>query len=220
MVPAPLHTDMDVTAMLTIWGRANSGNVRKAVWCLEELGLAYERRDAGGPFGIVGDPAYRALNPNGLVPTLQDGALTVWESGAIVRYLAARYGSGTLWQDDPAQRAIADQWMDWTATTVQPLFGPAFVGLVRTPPEKRDPAAIAASLEATGAKLAIADAALADRPFLAGDRLTTADMPLGAIVYGWFGLPAARPALPHLEDWYRRLTARPAYRKGVMTPLT
>ena len=206
--------------MLTIWGRANSGNVRKVLWCLEELGLAYERRDAGGAFGIVNDPAYRALNPNGLVPTLQDGALTVWESGAIVRYLAARHGAGTLWPEDPAARAVADQWMDWTGTTVQPAFGPAFVGLVRTPPEKRDTAAIAASLAATAARLAIADAALAQHPFLAGDRLTMADIPLGAIVYGWFGLAAERPPLPHLEAWYNRLAARPAYRTGAMTPLT
>ncbi len=206
--------------MLRIWGRRNSTNVRKALWCAEELGLDYEQIDAGGAFGVVNDPAFRALNPNGLVPVVESDGAVIWESNTIVRYLSARYGAGGLWPEDPAARAKADKWMDWVTGSLQPAFGPMFVGLVRTPPEKRDPAAIERSFEASARLMAIADAALAKDPYLGGDHLTMGDIPLGSVAYGWFGLPIERPSLPHLDAWYRGLTERPAYRKGVMTPLT
>ena len=135
--------------MLKIWGRANSINVQKVVWCARELGLAFERVDAGGSFGIVDTPAYRALNPNGKVPTIEDGELVLWESNAIVRYLAARHGPGTLWPEPLAARADADRWMDWALVELIPAMRDAFVHLIRTPADRRDPKAIAASAKAT-----------------------------------------------------------------------
>src|SRR6202140_854311 len=128
--------------MLTIWGRSNSVNVQKVLWCCEELPRGYERIDAGGPFGVVSTPRYLNLNPNGLVPTIEDDGFVLWESNAIVRYLAAKHASGSVWPSDPHERADADRWMDWQTTTLQPAMGPAFVHLVRFPPEKRDATAV------------------------------------------------------------------------------
>ena len=206
--------------MLKIWGRANSNNVKKAVWCAEELGLAYERIDAGGVFGIVGSDEYHALNPNRLVPALEDGDLVLWESNTIVRYLAAKYDEGGLWPRDPQRRALGDRWTDWTTTTLFPSILPAFIGLVRTPEDKRDLAAIEAARVKTAEVLAIPDQALADEPFLSGERLGFGDIPLGVLIHLWFNLPFERPALPNLKGWYDRLCDREAYRKVVALPLT
>ncbi|MCX5493221.1 glutathione S-transferase [Kaistia dalseonensis] len=206
--------------MLTIWGRGNSNNVKKALWCLEELGLAYEHIPAGGAFGIVDDAAYRAMNPNGLVPTIRDGDLILWESNAIVRYLAAKYGAGTLWLDDPAERAEGDRWMDWTTSSFAASFRDVFWNMVRTEPEKRDMAAVAQGLERCGKLLAIVDEALSRQPFLSGAAFGIGDIPLGCFIYGWFAMPIERPDLPHLSAWYQALATRPAYQKAVMTALT
>jgi glutathione S-transferase len=206
--------------MLKVWGRSNSVNVKKVMWCVGELGLAHERIDAGGAFGVVNEPSYRAMNPNGKVPTIEDGSLVLWESNAIVRYLAAKYGDGDLWPTDPAARALADRWMDWLTANFAGPFGQVFVPLVRLPPEKRDPAAIAAAAAECGKLLAIVEGALAGQKFLSGDRLTIGDIPLGCAAYGYFNLPIERPSLPNVEAWYARLTERPAYRETVMIPLT
>jgi len=206
--------------MLKIWGRHNSSNVRKVLWCAEEIGLPYESIVAGGAFGRVDDAEYRALNPNGLVPMIEDHGLPLWESNVIVRYLSARYALDTLYLADPAERAIGEKWMDWTSTTFAPVFRDLFWGVLRTPVAERDPARIAAALERSGQLLAIADAALARTPWLSGARFAMGDIPLGAFAYAWFEMPIERPELPHLQDWYARLCERPAYRKGVMTALT
>lgn len=150
--------------MLKIWGRSNSINVQKVLWCCDELGAPFERVDAGGAFGITREPEYLALNPNGLVPTISDGDLVLWESNAIVRYLAARHGMGTLCPEDLAQRADADRWMDWQLGTLWANFRPAFIGLVRTPPENRDRASIATAVGNTAESLAILDAHLIPFP--------------------------------------------------------
>lgn len=206
--------------MLKIWGRANSTNVKKVLWIAEELGLAYERVDLGGAFGGLDDPAYRALNPNGLVPALQDGETILWESNVIVRYLAAAYGQGRLWIDDPADRAQAEKWMDWAATTIYDDFRAIMMNLIRLPEDKRDPSRLQHGLAGMAASLRIADAALAGQPWLSGASFGLGDIPLGCYVHAWYMLPVERPALPHLENWYDRLSERPAYRKVVMTPLT
>jgi glutathione S-transferase len=204
--------------MLKIWGRDNSSNVRKVRWAAEEMGLPYEHIPAGGTFGITKDAAYQAMNPNGLVPCIEDDGLVLWESNAIVRYLAAKHGK--LWPSDPAVRAAGDKWMDWANSTLHPALRDAFIGLLRTPPEKRNQAAIEASAQNTAKVLAIVDAALARQPYLSGEEFAMGDIPVGSYVYGWYGLPLQRPVLPHLDAWYERLKQRPAYRKAVMTPLT
>jgi glutathione S-transferase len=197
--------------MLKIWGRKNSINVQKVMWTVGELGAKHERIDAGMAFGRNKEPEYLKMNPNGLVPVLQDGDLTLWESNVIVRYLAARYGDDTLWPEDPVHRAEADKWMDWVLTTVNPAMLPAFLGLVRTPPEQRDLKAIEASRLKIAEVLQIADSHLAHRLFVAGPTLSMGDIPMGCFVNRWFALPLERPDLPNVAAYYERLKQRPAF---------
>ena len=214
--------------MLKIWGRLSSINVRKVVWCAQELGLGFERIDAGGKFGVVQTAGYRALNPNALVPTIEDddaadaatGAvpLRLWESNVIVRYLCARHGREALYPESLAARFDAERWMDWQQTTLNPAGREAFVQWVRTPAEQRDAAAAKRSVGATEPLLALLDAHLAGRAFLCGERLTMADIPIGCELHRWFALPAehyARPSWPRLEHYFAALRARPAAR-GVL----
>lgn len=201
---------------ITLWGRANSANVQKTLWALEELGLAYEHVPVGGSYKGLDNPAYLAMNPNGLVPTLQDGDLTVWESHATVRYLAAAYGAGTLWPQDPRERAIVDQWTDWTATMFQPAWVTVFWQVVRTPRDQQDAGQIAKSMAATGRCLAILDKQLAEREYLAGNALTYADIVAGVSLYRWFTMPIERPETPYVALWYKRLSERAAFRKAVV----
>lgn len=206
--------------MLRIWGRGNSSNVKKVLWCAEEIGLAYEQIPAGGAFGIVNTPEYRALNPNGLVPTLEDEGLVLWESHAIVRYLAARYSPGILYEEDPARRALSDRWMDWTSTALWPALRDTFAHLVRKTEAERDMALVEAGRKRSAELLAIPEAALTTHPFLSGERLGIGDIPLGVIIHIWFALPIERPDFPALAAWYERLLARPAYRKAAAIPLS
>ncbi len=205
--------------MINIWGRKTSVNVQKVMWAVGELDLPHERIDVGGKFGGLDTPEYGRLNPNRLVPTLEDGGVAVWESHAILRYLAAKYGEGTLWAADPAERSLADRWIEWTATAFQPAFTyGVFVGLVRTPPDQQDKAAIARDVAATGALLKILDGHLADQPYVAGAAFTMGDIATGAQLYRYFTLEIERPKLPNVEAWYERLQQRPAYREHVMVP--
>ena len=206
--------------MLKIWGRDNSVNVEKVLWACEELGIAYQRVDAGGQFGVVDTPQYRALNPNGLVPTVEVDGLVLWESNAIVRYLAAKHGDGELWPADLAVRVEADRWMDWSGTMFWPAFRDLFWNLVRTPPEQRDPAAIERSHARSAELFGYLNAHLAGRSHIAGDRFTMGDIPMGCAVWRWMSLPIERPEHPELKRWFEALSERPCYRKVVMKPLT
>lgn len=206
--------------MLKIWGRTNSANVKKVLWCAEEIGIPYERIDAGGPFGLVNEPSYRALNPNGLVPTLEDGPLVLWESHVIVRYLASKHEAYHLYPTNPAERAKREMWMDWVSSSVMEPYRLLFWNTIRLGPADRDPVVAQQSLQNTQRLLAIADQALSKQAFLSGDTLGVGDIPLGCLAYAWFNMPIERPTLPHLHAWYQRLTERPAYQKSVMTPLT
>lgn len=211
--------------MLKIWGRASSVNVQKVLWAAEELGLAYERIDLGGRFGGNDDPAYRAKNPNGLVPTIEDSDGTVvWESNAILRYLAARYrvpGDGRaaeLWPENPATRSEADRWMDWALTVIGADMRMLFWGFVRDPVNAKvgEMLQAADSLAGLWARL---DDHLATRPFVAGGHLTMGDIPVGCQVQRWLSFPIQRPDLPHLAAWHERLAERPGYRAHVMVAM-
>ncbi len=206
--------------MLTIHGRINSINVQKVVLTCEELKLPYQRFDAGGAFGIVKTPEYMAMNPNSLVPVLIDGDLVLWESNTIVRYLAAKYGRGTLWPEDAGQRALSDRWMDWQSFSFCSAYAAAFRGLIRTPEDKRDMAAIEASIEATHPFMAILDAELKGKMFLVGDRPTIGDIATLPVIFRWLNMPVQRPPAPHVEAWVARLVARPGYDKALMLPVT
>ena len=206
--------------MLVVWGRNNSVNVQKVLWCCEEMALAYERIDAGLAFGVVNTPQYRSLNPNGLVPTIDDDGFILWESNAIVRYLAAKHAAGTLWPADLKIRAEADRWMDWNNTTFWPAIRPLFHGLVRTAPDKRDPQALEDARLKTAELVRIVDANLQARAYLAGDSFTMGDIVLGCAVWRWITLPIERPAMPNLQRWCDALARRMPYQKIVMKPLS
>jgi glutathione S-transferase len=206
--------------MLVIWGRKNSVNVQKVLWCCEEMKLEYRRIDAGGAFGVVDTYSYRKLNPNGLVPTIEDGGFVLWESNAIVRYLAAKHSSGHLWPDDLTKRADSDRWMDWSTSTFWPAMRPLFLGLVRTAPEKRDTKALEDARIKTAGALTVADGYLSAHEFLGGERFTMGDIPLGCGIWRWLSLPIERPKLGSVQRWFDSLAERPAYRDVVMHPLS
>jgi len=205
--------------MLKLWGRSNSINVHKALWCLDEVGVEYERIDAGMAYGVVDTANYLALNPNGRVPTLQDGDLTLWESNVIVRYLAGRYGAGTLSPADHARRAIADQWMDWQQTTLHADITFVFWGQIRNRRENQDPERVAAASRSLARLWSHLDAHLDGRDFVAGDTLSMGDIPIGCAMWRWWNLDLEKPDLPNLYAWHERLQAREGFKRWVMLPL-
>jgi len=206
--------------MLKIWGRNNSVNVQKVLWCCEEMQIQYQRLDAGGSFGVINTPQYRALNPNGLVPTTEDGPFVLWESNTIVRYLAAKHSAGKLWPEDLKVRAEGDKWMDWQISMFWPSFRPLFWNLVRTPVDQRDEKAIEESRLKTGEILEYLDTHLKNRMYIAGEDLTMGDIPMGCAIWRWMALPIERPVLANLQRWFDTLRERPAYKSVVMLPVT
>jgi len=206
--------------MLKIWGRINSINVQKVLWAVDELHIPYERLDAGMQFGVVDEPFYRKMNPNGRVPTIDDDGFVLWESNAIVRYLSARHGAGTLWPSDPKERADADRWMDWASSTLAAPIFPVFWGLIRTPPEKRDDKAIAEGVRKLNAAFEVLEQSLEGRDYVAGAAFTMGDIPVGVHVYRWSALPIDRPVLPRVEGYHRRLQQRAPFKQHVMLPLS
>ena len=195
---------------LKIWGRMSSINVKKVVWTAQELGLVFQRAEAGGQFGLVKTPEYLRLNPNALVPVIEDGDFVLWESNVIVRYLCAKHSPGQLYPSDLRERFEAERWMDWQQTTFSPASRPGFWQLIRTAPEQRNAQTISDSNAAVEALLATLDAQLGRHAFVAGDRFTMADMVLGCEAHRWFGLPQPRQSWPNVERWYQGLRARQA----------
>jgi glutathione S-transferase len=205
--------------MLRIWGRANSVNVQKVLWCCEEIGLAYERIDAGRHYGVVNTAEFRRLNPNGLVPTIDDDGFVVWESGSVLRYLAAKHASGSLWPEEARARADVDRWIDWSNSTLWPAMVPIFRAFLRTPEHERDDNLVEAARRETLDAMHILDAQLEGRAFVGGERFTMGDIALGCAVWRWMTLPIERDELPQVQRWFDALSKREAYRKVVMLPL-
>jgi glutathione S-transferase len=208
--------------MITVWGRDNSTNVKKVLWCLEELGVAYHSIPAGGKFGKTHDAQYLAMNPNALVPCIHDDTtgLTLWESNTIVRYLAAQYGKDSLWVAEPAARARGEKWMDWAGTALAGPHRGVFFSLVRTAPELRDEKLIADSIAQCNTLFAMVDAELAKQAWLGGDEFGTGDIALAPSVYNLLNLDVQWHDFPNLRRWYQQLTQRPAFKKVVMIPLS
>ena len=205
--------------MLKIWGRHTSINVQKVMWAIGELDLPHERIDVGGTFGRTKEPFYLAMNPNALVPTLQeDDGFTLWESNSIVRYLAAKHGAGTLEPADPHERARANQWMDWMLTVCAPAIHGLFWGLIRTPPEKRDHKHIEESREKTAAALRMLDAQLAKTAYAAGKSFSMGDIPVGLITYRFRKLVPERQGmgLDNVERWFLTLEQRKAFQEHIL----
>jgi glutathione S-transferase len=203
---------------ITVWGRLSSSNVQVVLWCLDELGLDFKRIDAGFTYGVVDTPQYLGMNPNGTIPTLIDGVSPpIFESGAILRYLAASYATDSFWPSDPVARAQIDKWAEWAKINIANLFtAPVFWQVVRTAPSRQDPEMIARNIAALTKYLKIAEARLAQDDYLAGDQFTLADIQMGHCLYRYFDIDIARADLPHLRRYYDRLCQRPAYAKYVM----
>ena len=199
--------------MLTVWGRTSSINVQKVMWAVAELGLEHERIDAGGAFGGLDTSEFGAMNPNRKIPTLRDGDVVVWESNASVRYLAARYGQGSLWPDDAGRRARADMWMDWQQTTLQADMTVMFWTLIRTPEPQRDLAAVEKSRAESEKGAAILDAHLAKHRYMTDFGFTVADIVVGCATHRWLLLPLRREPRPHLQRWYDEIRSRPGARQ-------
>ena len=201
--------------MLKILGRANSANVQKVTWACGEMGLPFDREDVGGAFGRTKDPEYLEMNPNSRVPTIIDDGFVLWESNAIVRYLAGLHGRGTLAPTDPKVYADADRWMDWQQTTVLPLMTPIFWGLVRTPEAERNHAVINQAIEDMIPVAAILEKRLEGRDYLTGGSLTIADIPVAIQIYRYVSLVQDRPKTPKMDAWYARIADRPAFKEHV-----
>ncbi len=206
--------------MLKIWGRASSSNVQKVLWCCAELEIPFERVDVGGPFGGNRDPEYLSMNPNGLVPTVKDGDLVMWESNTICRYLATIHNGERLYPRDPAARTHVERWMDWQLAVIGAPMGQLLFGLVRSAPETRDNAAIEAARRRAATAWTIVDDELKDKPYLGGSELSLAEIVLGTQIYRWFAFPIERPELPKLRAWHDRLHERPGFKQYIETPIT
>ena len=203
--------------MITVWGRATSSNVQIVMWAMAEIGLECERHDVGGAFGGTDTPEYLAMNPNKLVPTIQDGDLTLWESAAIVRYLGAKYADGRFWPADPAQRARIDQWAEWSKTTFSPALLPGlFWPLIGVRAENRDMKAFEAAVTRMHGIVPIIDKRLGESPYLGGEHLSFGDCIFGTLLYRYFTLDFERADTPNLRAYYDRLTQRPAYAEHAM----
>jgi len=206
--------------MLKIWGRSTSSNVQKVLWCCAELGIEFDRTDWGGPFGGNRDPEYLRLNPNGLVPTVIDGDLVMWESNTICRYLCATRSGERLYPRDPAARTHVERWMDWQLAVIGGPMGQLLFGLVRSTPETRDAGAIEAARRRALTAWTIVDDAVKERTYLAGTELSLAEIVLGTQIYRWFAFPIERPELPYLRSWYDRMRQRPGFKEHIEIPIT
>jgi len=203
--------------MLTVWGRRSSFNVQKVMWLIGELGLAHRHVPLGGDFGGCETPAFGRLNPHQRIPVVERDGEVVWESHAILRYLAARSGAEAFWPADAYRRSLADRWMDWSQSTLEPaLMTGLFWALVRTPQEARDWSLIRTKLALSGQLLQRLDGILAEQPYLSGAQFGLGDVPAGATLFRYFAMDIERPQLPHVAAWYARLCERPAYREHVM----
>jgi glutathione S-transferase len=207
---------------LVVWGRPNSVNVQKVLWCLRELELPFQRIDAGMQFGKNREPDYLAMNPNGRVPTLVDGDFVLWESNSVMRYLCTAYRPDTpIYPNEPRRRAAIDRWLDWTLSTVQPVDRPVFWGLVRTPREERDMAALQKDADAEAEVWRIADAQLAARRFIEGDDFSLADIALGAYARRWLGVEGVvKPKLSYLDRWFAQFSDRPGFMEFIAPPMS
>ncbi|ETT05786.1 glutathione S-transferase family protein [Providencia alcalifaciens] len=206
--------------MLTVWGRTNSSNVKKVLWCLKELNIPYNQKDVGGPFGGVDTPEYKKMNPNSTIPTLQDERFTLWESNAILRYLTEKYDhSHLLLAADLQEKAAADKWMDWSGANLFDHIKQMMNKIVRVPEADRDPIQAKIIYQNIEKLLAIADEALSTQAYFSGDKFGIADIAIAPLFYPWHEIVTERPAFPHLERWYQTLTQRPAFQEIVMLPI-
>ena len=205
--------------MIKIWGRDTSLNVQKVLWCCVELGIPFARIDWGGPFGGNDDPAYLKMNPNGRVPTIEDGDKIVWESNTILRYLCATYGGTRLHPADAFARSKVERWMDWQLASLNPPMTTMLLGYYRTPENKRDAAALESARKEALRCWTIVERFIAGRAYLCGGDLTLADVGNGILAHRWHNYPIERPELPNIKAWYQTLSERPGFRAHILGPI-
>ena len=206
---------------LRVWGRRNGFNVQKVLWLLGELDISYQHIPAGGSFGKLDTPEFLTLNPHGRVPVIEDQGKVVWESHAILRYLAAQYGQGQFWSEDAVIRSDSDRWLDWFQTALQPAFlDGVFLSFYRIPEAKRDWPVIERGISRTNGLLGLLEQQLEGKNYINGDHLTLADIAVGTVLYRYFNLDIARPELPNVAGYYQRLSERPTYQQHVQVPFT
>jgi glutathione S-transferase len=206
--------------MIRIWGRRNSANVVKVLWLCDEIELKFERKDVGGPFGGLETPAFLALNPNGVIPVIEDGDTVVWESHAVLRFLATKYGSQTIYPPKPAERSHVERWLDWHVSTLDPVIIPVFRGLYRTPPEQRNEAELSSQIARLSTTMTWLDRQMAGRSYVAGNALSIADMAFGNSIWRWLAFPIERPPTPNLEAWQALVAERPGHKTHIAQPLS
>ena len=204
--------------MLEIWGRKNANQVIQVLWTLAELELDYQRHSIGTRNGDLETEEYKSLNPNSKIPTIRDNGFVMWESHAIIRYLARQYGLGTLYPDDPQKAAMSDQWMTWSTDSFMGTFFPVFWQLVRTEESERDYKKIAEMAKQSSEILQILENHLVKNNFVAGEQFTYGDIPLGVLIHKYFVLDIERPSLPGIEAWYERLSLREPFQEHAMQP--
>lgn len=205
--------------MFKIWGRNNGSNVIKVLWCLGEIGVEFERIDWGGPFGGNDDPEYRAKNPNGRLPTLEEeDGFTLWESGAVIRYLCAKYSMGKFYPEDLRERAASDKWMDWSSLNMASFNLTFLEQFQRASKEEHDKSKVTEAVKKAAPFYDILDAHLANNDFIGGKSITMADFPAGSLTHRWMAWNSDRPSNPNVEAYYERLCQRPEYQKHVIEP--
>lgn len=204
---------------LKVWGRRDSSNVQKVLWCCAELKLEYEQIDAGGRFGRT-DGEFLKLNPNGLVPVIEHDGQAIWESNTILRYLSRTFDRDRhLLPAEPQAQAQVEKWMDWQLAQLLPGIAGLFATVVKTPPRQRDARAIAEAQARAEVALRVMDRHLMTNAFLAGGRFSLADLPCGVLVQRWLDMEIERPAFSHIARWHGELAGRAPFRELVMLPL-
>jgi glutathione S-transferase len=198
--------------MLRILGRVSSINVRKVLWTCHEIGLSYDREDWGSGFRPTAAPEFLEMNPNGLVPVIQDEEVVLWESNTICRYLAGKHGNTDLLPTTPRKQALVEQWMDWQATELNSAWRYPFLALVRRDPHYRDQEQIETGKREWNKKIGILEKQLlSTAAFIAGDVFTLADIVVGLSVNRWLKTPLERPDYPAVISYYEMLRRRPAF---------
>jgi len=206
--------------MITIWGRNTSANVQKVLWLCDEIGLKFQRKDVGGPFGGLNTPEFLALNPNQVIPVIQDQDFVVWESHAIMRFLAAKYGHESIYPTELQARSNVERWLDWQLGTLSPAITPVFISLYRTPSTERNGGNVARQVSVLTETLVSLDRQMSCRPYIAGEHFTIADIAFGNSIWRWLAFPVVRPVLPNLLAWQARVASRPAYQTHIAQPLS
>lgn len=210
--------------MMRLWGRKSSINVQKVLWCLAELGLKegvdFERIDAGLQFGVVRSPEFLKLNPNGLVPTLEDGDLILWESNTIMRYLVSQHDQNKRFPSDIASQYGSEKWMDWQVGTMWPVLRPTFIGLTRTPAADRNHVVIQKAYQDTNELFSLLDQTLASQAYCSGNQFHLGDIVLALCVHRWILLneifpkeTGIRADLKNINRWLKQLAAETCFQE-------